>query len=263
MKTHPSTIDAEALLALIEGRLDPERAEHVRRVLRQDARTRAEYDRLAALVEAFEPGARRRRMERRLFETLPETGRAESRGWFAMRRWKFRLQRPFGLALAGAGMAALVVGISARSITSSSGEFRARSAHADALDADHVLQVLRVRAGSDGALDVRPATTVRPGDYLRFAVFTRHPGERLSLVEQRGTRRRVLLEAVPLTEAGRTERLDLSLEIPPAWDGPVRYVAIFERGPHREIMKLDLRPRDEGPLSIRAAEVCGTEAGAR
>ena len=227
---------AAEVVELLDGRLDAPRALELRRQIRRDEAARALYDRLAEAEGALDPASLQRRMEARLFADLaargvlpvPERGREERRPAAVLRRLARRSRASAGF-FAAAGLAALAL-FAPVELAVSPEHYEARSGGGERLDADHVLQVLRARLDPGGALHVEPARRVGPGDHLRFAVFHRRSGARLSLLALHEGERRVLLDGVPLDHAGRTERLDFALRVAPQWRGVVRVVALFDYG---------------------------------
>ena len=245
------TLESE-IRNLLNGRLSKRQAEDLRTHIHEDEKARQLYDRLAdaeAALEGFDdrPGlgsAGILRVQERLFNNL-ESPRSNPtvRSWATILGW------------AGLGATALAVTLIVGVPTPGDpeGGYQTRSGAVTKLDADHVLQVLRISFDAQGTASVVPATRLESGDHVRFAVFTRHRPGRLSvLAVHPGGTRQVLLDRASIKPSKRVERLDLPFEVPPAWSGAVRFVAVFDHGGTADPTTLALDPRDEPELSVRS-----------
>lgn len=235
---------------LLNGTLSHRRSEALRRRLVEDDDARIIYDRLAEAEAALEPAAERlglgiagtERVQRRLFATLESTAPTPV-------RWPWTVKFAWG-ALGALGVAVAVVGVDP-ALEDPTGGYARRSGVGRSLDADHVLQVLRVTFDAWGEVSVDPAKRLVSGDHLRFAVFSRNRSGRLSVLAVRAGARELLLDRAPIVSSSRAKRLDLSFAIPPSWSGPVRFVAVFDHAGTIDPATVSLESRDEADLSVR------------
>ncbi|MEL6185422.1 MAG: hypothetical protein AAFU79_12435 [Myxococcota bacterium] len=222
------------ILSLLRGRLSPSSATELRDRIREDEAARAMYDRLATAEAMLHPGALEERVEARVLGTIPRR-RSAPRVWMG-----------WGVLSAAAAALALSLPFPA----SETGGYARRGD--PNLDGDHVLQVLRARVGADDRLTIEPATEVRPGDPLRFAVASRARDALVSVLAVAGNARTVLEPATSLPRGSQVRRLDLSFRAPDDLQTDLRIVAVFSHGgPDPELSRIDLQPRDTDNLSVR------------
>lgn len=223
------------ILSLLRGGLSLENATELRDRIRDDEAARAMYDRLASAEAVLYPGALEERVEARILSSLPRRRRRVPRAW----GW-----------WGGLAMAAAAVALSIGAESTDVGSYVRRGE--PTLDGDHVLQVLRARVDADDQLTIEPATEVRPGDPLRFAVASRARDALVSVLVVTGDTRTILEPATSLPQGTQVRRLDLSFRAPDDLQTDLRIAAVFSHGgPDPELSQLDLQPRDTDNLSVR------------
>lgn len=232
-------VDSEEVLALVQGKLSPRRAEALRALIREDDEARALYDRLAGADEAIDPSSAVRRIEARVFD---------KRSFERKPRAAAFLPWLGGVAVASAlAVAVMPPGVGG-------GEYASRGQ--PTLDGDHVLQVLRAEVNEAGEVSIEQATTVHPGDPLRFALASVQRRAEVSLLAVDGETRTVLRTKAPVTRGSNLKRLDLAYRVPDAAGPQLRIIAVFSHGAGTiEFETLNLDPRDAEDLSVRAVDL--------
>ena len=245
------SVPESEIRALLKGELGARQSEDCWQRIRNDDGARRFYDRMAsaeAALDTDEAGylgtAGTDRVQQRLFNTLLREApiRPRSRPLSAIIGWA---------SLGATAMCAALIAVPLLPEEPADG-FQQRSANPRKIDGDHTLQVLRVTTSPTGAIRVAAAQQVAPGDHLRFAVFTRHRPAQLSILAVRDGARTVLSRQAEIPVSPSAARLPLSFDVPSGWSGQVRFVAVFSHGADVDLTTIDLEPRDEEHISIRA-----------
>lgn len=239
---------AESISRMLDGELGPHEQQELRARLDRDPGARQVYDELARAEaaldsdpESFEKVIAARVGARILERSVPAP---------APRPWRW----PRWLVGSLATSAALF--LLAPSLDTETFQSRGEESTQVPLDGDHGFRVIRVRVGPDGRPDIADGRSLRAGDTLRFAVFSRQRSARISLLQvQPNGRRRVLIERAPIEPAERMRRLDVALDVDADDVGLTRFVAVFEHDETHDLMSVPLSARDEGGTSVRLVAV--------
>ena len=239
----------QELKKLVLGELSLLEAKALRARLRDDLDAQQRYDRLVRAERALEGQSDASglgaggtdRVRTRLFEQPPTPT-----AWTGWLRWPM---------LMTAATAAVFAAVALTTIDPAppTEEFRSRSGAALRLSSDFVLQVLHVAVDAAGQVEIHPASDLQVGDALRFAAFVRADSCRLSVLAVDATgRRQVLLDRVNVIARPTAQRLDLALQVPEEWSGPVRFVGVFETSKTAaDLATVDIAARDSEGVAVR------------